>query len=256
MGRFASTVALYEELRPPYPPEFFRAIAERLKLSKQHALIDLGTGPGLLALGFAPFVGRIVGVDPEGAMLDAARRAAAREHRELTLIEGRAEDLGHDIGCFDIVTIGRALHWMDRSALGGLFARLVASRGVVVVCSSVSAPDSRNPWLGDYDAARRAWSEESLWLDSRRGDRAHRDLASTLEGTGFHASDRIRVETTHDISVGDLARRVLTFSSSSPAALGDKVEAMLADVAQRLLPHSHDGLISETLVAIAQVVRR
>ena len=256
MGRFASTVALYEELRPPYPPEFFRAVAERLKLSKQHALIDLGTGPGLLALGFAPYVGRIVGVDPEPGMISAARQAAQRAGRDLTLIESKAETLPQDIGSFDVVTIGRALHWMDQSALGALFGRLVAPQGVVVVCSSVSAPDDRNPWLGDYDAARRAWSQESLWLDSRRGDRAHRDLASTLEGTGFHASERIRVETTHDISVGDLARRVLTFSSSSPAALGDKVEAMLADVAQRLLPHSHDGLISETLVAIAQVVRR
>ena len=69
MGRFATTVALYEELRPPYPPAFFRKVVQRLALGKQHTLIDLGTGPGLLALGFAPYVGRIVGVDPEPAML-------------------------------------------------------------------------------------------------------------------------------------------------------------------------------------------
>jgi len=52
MGRFATTVALYEELRPPYPPSFFREVAQRFAFGKQHALIDLGTGPGLLALGF------------------------------------------------------------------------------------------------------------------------------------------------------------------------------------------------------------
>jgi tRNA/tmRNA/rRNA uracil-C5-methylase (TrmA/RlmC/RlmD family) len=78
MGRFASTVALYEELRPPYPPAFFRRVAGQLELRSDHALIDLGTGPGLLALGFAPYVGRIVGVDPEPAMIAAARTAAAR----------------------------------------------------------------------------------------------------------------------------------------------------------------------------------
>lgn len=81
MGRFATTAALYENLRPPYPPEFFRSVAGRLALSARSALIDLGTGPGLLALGFAPYVGRIVGVDPEPDMLDAARRAAARAGR-------------------------------------------------------------------------------------------------------------------------------------------------------------------------------
>jgi hypothetical protein len=66
MGRFATTVPLYEKLRPPYPAVFSRNVARRLRLGKEHALIDLGTGPGLLALGFAPYVGRIVGV--EGTM--------------------------------------------------------------------------------------------------------------------------------------------------------------------------------------------
>ncbi len=93
MGRFATTVALYEELRPPYPAEFFRTAAQRLSLGKEHALIDLGTGPGLLALGFVPYVGRIVGVDPEPAMIAAAKEAAARASQALTLIERKAEDL-------------------------------------------------------------------------------------------------------------------------------------------------------------------
>jgi ubiquinone/menaquinone biosynthesis C-methylase UbiE len=84
MGRFSTTVPLYEEFRPPYPLEFFRNVAERLGLSRKHALIDLGTGPGLIALGFAPYVGRIVGVDPEPAMLAAARQAAAHSARHFT----------------------------------------------------------------------------------------------------------------------------------------------------------------------------
>ena len=102
MGRFATTVALYEELRPPYPPAFFGRVAQQLGLASEHALIDLGTGPGLLALGFAPHVGRIVGVDPEPAMIAAARTAAARASQTLTLIEDKAEALPADIGSFDV----------------------------------------------------------------------------------------------------------------------------------------------------------
>ena len=154
MGRFATTVALYEELRPPYPAEFFRNVAQRLSLGKRQALIDLGTGPGLLALGFAPHVGRVVGVDPEPAMTAAARKAAVRASQALTLIESKAEDLAADIGSFDVVTIGR------------------------------------------------------------------------------------------------------TFSSSSPGVLGDRTDAMLRDVEQRLLPLSCDGSVSEAVVAAAQVLRR
>ena len=256
MGRFATTVALYEELRTPYPPAFFREVAQRLALTKAHALIDLGTGPGLLALGFAPYVGRIVGVDPEPAMLAAARKAAERASQDLTLIAGKAEDLPDDIGRFDVVTIGRALHWMDRDLTLAQLERLVAPNGVILVCSSVSAGEGRNPWLEDYNAARRAWSNESLWSESGSAGRTHRDLAGFFRGTRFQAAEVIKVETSHQVSLHNLARRVMTFSSSSPGVLGDRAEAMVRDVEQRLFPFSRDGFIGEVVVAMAQVVRR
>lgn len=256
MGRFASTVALYEGLRPPYPPAFFREVALRLALDRRHALIDLGTGPGLLALGFAAYVGRIVGVDPEPTMLAAAKAAAERASQTFTLIAGKAEDLPDDIGRFDVVTIGRALHWMDREATLARLERLVAPEGVILVCASFSATDGRNPWLDDYNSARRVWSKESLWSESSSGARTHRDVAGFFGGTRFHAAELIRVETCHQISVSDLARRVLTFSSSSPDVLKDKVETMLRDVEQRLLPFSHDGRITEVVATTAQQVKR
>lgn len=255
MGRFATTAALYEQFRTPYPPEFFREVAERLSLSRQHTLIDLGTGPGLLALGFAPYVGRITGVDPEPAMVAAAREAARRKGQPFTLIEGRAEDLPPDIGRFDLVTIGRALHWMDPGALGPMFERLVAPKGMVAICASFSARDDRNGWLDEFNAVRRVWSPENPSLESR-AERTHRELAAVLEGTGFRPAETIRVETTHEVGVGDLARRVLTFSTSSPEILGDRVEAMLSDMERRLAPLSRDGILTEVVISLAQVARR
>jgi SAM-dependent methyltransferase len=256
MGRFASTVSLYEELRPPYPPAFFRSVAEQLKFSRREALIDLGTGPGLLALGFAPYVGRVVGVDPEPGMLATAREAAARAHVDFTLIEGKVETLPPEIGAFDAVTIGRALHWMDREATLKRFEQLVARDGVILICASSTASDGRNPWLDDYAAARRAWSSPKLWAESGTGNPGRRDPAPFFRDSAFHLAEMIRTEGSHDIRVEDLARRVLTFSSTSPEALGDRVEAMLADVEQRLLPFSRDGIITEVFVAGAQAVRR
>ena len=120
-------------MRPPYPAVFFRNVARRLRLGKEHELIDLGTGPGLLALGFAPYVGRIVGVDPERAMLAATRKAAADSSKAITLIESKAEALPSDVGRFDVVTIGRALHWMDVDAIAALFERPVAPDGTILV---------------------------------------------------------------------------------------------------------------------------
>ena len=256
MGRFATTAELYEKYRPPYSAEFFRTVAHRLRLSKQHALIDLGTGPGLLALGFAPYAGRVVGVDPEPEMLAAARAAAARAGADVTFVEGRAEDLPEGVGGFDVVTIGRALHWMDHGALAPLFARLIAPGGAVVVCASFSVRDARNPWLADYDRARRAWSDETLLRDASKGEQTHRNLADVLGPSGFGVAETVSVEITHEVSASDLAWRVLTFSPSSPAALGDRVDAMLADIEARLAQFSRDGVLTETLVSAADVARR
>jgi SAM-dependent methyltransferase len=256
MGRFATTAEFYEQYRPPYPAEFFRTVAQKLKLDKRHALIDLGTGPGVLALGFGPYVGRVVGVDPEPAMLAAAGAAATRAGVDVTFIEGKAEDQPADIGSFDVVTIGRALHWMDHKALGPVFARLVAPGGAIVICASFSARDGANPWLEDYDTARRRWSDEDLLTGSRKGEHAHRNPDDVLRPLGFGVVETIRVHATHEVSAADLAQRVLTFSSSSPAALGDRADAMLADIEARLLPFARDGILMETLLSAASVARR
>jgi SAM-dependent methyltransferase len=249
MGRFETTVPLYAELRPPYPAEFFRTVAGKLGFSRQDALIDLGTGPGLLALGFAPYVGRVTGVDLEPEMLAVARQAAEQQRQAFTLIEGKAEALPDDIGTFNVVTIGRALHWMDRDAMAALLPRLVAPKGAIVVCSSGSATDGRNAWLDAYNEARRFWSGQA-------GGTRHREaLAAVLAGTRLKQTEEIAVESRHEVSVNDLARRVLTFSTSSPAVLGDKAEAMLADVQERLFPFSRDGLLAEVVIATARVVR-
>jgi SAM-dependent methyltransferase len=249
MGRFETTVPLYAELRPPYPAAFFRTVAAKLGFSRQDALIDLGTGPGLLAVGFAPYVGRITGVDPEPAMIAVARQAAARRAQEFTLIEGKAETLPDDIGRFDVITIGRALHWMDRDAMAALLPRLLAPDGAIVVCASGSADNGRNAWLDVYNEARRFWSGQA-------GGTRHREvLAAVLAGTPLTQTEEISVESRHDVSVNDLARRVLTFSTSSPAVLGDKAEAMLRDVEERLLPFSRDGRLTESFVATARIIR-
>lgn len=256
MGRFASTASTYEHLRPPYPGAFFRSVAQKLNLTDRCALIDLGTGPGLLALGFAPYVGRIVGVDPEPAMIEAAREAAARAGQKLTLIEGKAETLPPDIGSFDIVSIGRALHWMDRDATLARLDRLLARDGAILICASFSATDGRNPWLDGYNEIRRRWSPTKLWEEAGKGSRTHRDLPTFFRGSAFAPTELVAVETSHTVSMHDLTERVLTYSSSSPDALGDNVEAMLRDVESHLAPFSRDGMIAETIVSTAEIVKR
>src|ERR1035438_6724162 len=96
MGRFASTVGFYARYREPYPPEFFQKVAEQISLRGDETLLDVGCGPGMLAIGFAPLVGSCIGLDPEPLMIAAARSAAAEAGVALSLIEGRIEEFPTD----------------------------------------------------------------------------------------------------------------------------------------------------------------
>lgn len=122
-------------------------------------MIDLGTGPGLLVLGFAPYVGRVIGVDPEPLMVVEARRAAAAAKTDWPVIEARAEDLTADVGRFDLITIGRALHWMDCEATLAALDRILAPGGRILICGSTTVAGEANPWHSDYEATLRLWGE-------------------------------------------------------------------------------------------------
>ncbi len=247
LGRFASTVAFYERARQPYGAAFFASVARMLAFDRSQRLLDLGTGPGLLALGFAPFFGAVFGVDPEPAMIAAAHEAAACSSVALHLIEGRAETLPASIGTFDVVTIGRALHWMDPEPTRAALDRVVAARGCILICHAASVADGRNPWLADYDAARKRWTEESV------ADRYGLDRDAFFAGTRFRRGKTISVETEQTVPAERLIDRGLSMSSSSPERVGNEMQAMRAAMREALAPFVLDGLIREIVEARAEV---
>jgi ubiquinone/menaquinone biosynthesis C-methylase UbiE len=229
MGRFETTASTYAARREPYPPTFFASAAEALKLSGREALIDLGTGPGLLALGFAPYVGSVLGVDPEPAMVAAARKAAVKAHIPFPIVEGRAEDVAAELGPFDLATIGRALHWMDRQATLAAFDRILAPAARILICGSSSIAGEANPWRVAYDAVLRSWGDPP--------DGLHRKIYEHwFDGARFTLIAEIRVHHTQEITPEALFERALTRSTSSPAVLGERAEAFRAELLEAIAP--------------------
>ncbi len=74
--RFRVAAAHYRRGRTPSPPLLIRRVAEAVGLRETHRVLDLGCGPGQLAIGFAFFAGEVVGLDPEPEMLAAAQQGA------------------------------------------------------------------------------------------------------------------------------------------------------------------------------------
>ncbi|HTX65325.1 MAG TPA: class I SAM-dependent methyltransferase [Opitutaceae bacterium] len=251
MGRFASTVPYYRRYRPPYPPAFFRRLARTLGLDGTESLIDLGCGPGPLALGFAPFVGRVVGVDPEPAMLAAAREAATAAGVRLRLIRGRTETLPRRVGRFDVVTIGRALHWMARKPTLARLAQLVRPGGCVLVCGASPAEGRLNPWLARYERFRHR-------LAPRKDRRRYGvEAAAFFAGSGFVLRREITVNRRHRISVDILVGRMFSMSNTSPQVLGAQAERAAARLRTVLAGSAgRRGAIDEVVEARAAIFCR
>lgn len=116
-----------DDRRPPTSAEIGRQFSEQARhyaVSKIHlegvtrltliehmspvadeTLLDVGTGPGPLALAFAPYVERAVGFDLSTSMLHAARLAARRaEVENVRLVAGDVHRLPFPDRSFDLVT--------------------------------------------------------------------------------------------------------------------------------------------------------
>ncbi len=249
MGRFDSTVPFYARHREPYPPSFFPEAARRLGLTRRERLIDLGCGPAPLAIGFAPFTRECVGVDVETEMLEAARVEAARARVHLQLIQARIEELPSDIGVFQAVTIGRALHWFDRDDAMAVLERIVDANGWIAICGTRGHSAAGRGWSGKFHDVRRAWSsnpDESCY---------HIDYVDWFRGSRFHTVEEIEITETHQVTIQDLIGRALSMSTTSPEVLSERRPAFEAAMREALEPLSSGGVIDERITAIATILR-
>ena len=114
--RFRSAAEYYLSGRPSYSSLLIRRVVELCALNATHQILDLGCGPGQLAMAFAPFVREVTALDPEPEMLEIARECVRLRPFQIKFVQGGSDDLGPQLGRFQAVTIGRAFHWMDRPA--------------------------------------------------------------------------------------------------------------------------------------------
>jgi ubiquinone/menaquinone biosynthesis C-methylase UbiE len=247
MGRFATTVPYYSRYREPYPPAFFTTIANRLKFTGRERLGDIGCGPAPLALGFAGYVASCTAIDPEPAMLAEAREQATEAGISLNFIEARIEQLPETLEPFDIVTIGRALHWMEPQATLRVLERLVAKGGSILICGASPPPGPGNPWLEPYNEVR------NRWVDHCGEERYSADAEQRFAGSRFRFVEKIVVTTIHPVSIDELIRRSLSRSTTSPQVVGVRMAEFEQALAAAVRPFAIDGVLREEIHASARI---
>ena len=127
---FAGAAAWYRRYRPPYGDEAFAHVIRAFGLDGTGRLLDLGCGPGILAVPLSEHVSEVLAMDPDADMLAEGRLYAAERGRtNITWMQAGSEDLSPALGRFRCAVMGQSFHWMDRDAVLRAYEDLLEDGG-------------------------------------------------------------------------------------------------------------------------------
>src|ERR1700686_2124669 len=113
---YKGSAPFYLRGRPPYSLALRSTMAAECGLDGTGRLLDVGCGPGVLAVELAPLFQETIGLDPDADMLaEAAGHAGRARVANVGWVQGLAEEIpALDLGVFRLVTFGQSFHRTDR----------------------------------------------------------------------------------------------------------------------------------------------
>jgi SAM-dependent methyltransferase len=243
--RFRSAAAHYEQGRVPYAPALIRRVAGATGLALRHRVLDLGCGPGPLARAFAPRAAEVVAIDPSADML-AAARALAQGVANIRFVAGSSDDLGPALGRFRLVVMGRSFHWMDRMETLRRLDAMIERGGAVALFHDTAPAIPANAWRERWRDIRHRY--EPPGMPHARGPDWVRHEAVLLDSP-FSRLETFGVIECRPLDAETLVQRALSSSSTSPHWLGDRAEAMVAELRAALADVREEVVETSALVA-------
>jgi trans-aconitate methyltransferase len=253
--RFRTAAAHYRAGRTPYPPVLIRGVAETVGLRAPHRVLDLGCGPGQLAVGFAYFAGEVVAMDPEENMLAAAAEAARGLTPNVSFRQGSSYDLGPDLGRFRLVTMGRSFHWMDRTETLRRFDAMIEPGGAVALFDDTHVDIPENAWRKEWREITGRYAVDDP-VRQRRHDGTWMRHEAFLLASAFCRLQTISLIARRTATAENLIERALSMSSTSRAHLGDRADTLIAELQDLLARVAPGGTVTEVLEWTALIGRR
>jgi SAM-dependent methyltransferase len=253
--RFRTVAQHYLQGRPAYAAALVRRVAQLCGLDRSCRLLDLGCGPGQLALAFAPYVGQVLAIDPEPEMLRIARQQAAAAVGNIEFREGSSRDLGPGLGGFRLAVIGRAFHWMDRQDTLRRLDQLLEPDGAVALFHDDHPRVPDNRWVAAYEALIDRYADGDPAREVHQSPDWLRHEAVLLDSP-FPYLERLGVIERRQTPLERLVDRTLSFSSVSQGRIGARAQELAREVRDLMATLAQDGMVAEVVESQALVARR
>ena len=253
--RFRTAAQHYLQGRQPYAPALFQRLMQLTGTGPKSRVMDLGCGPGQIAVALAPHVGEVTAIDPEPEMLRVAAENAAAAHLQIRFIEASSGELGPGLGRFHLVVIGRAFHWMDRARTLQRLDGLIEPGGAVALLGTREPELPDNAWAKAYDTLIERYAADDETRRERKSPDWLRHEAVLLDSP-FSRIETIAVLERRLTPVERFVDRALSMSSTSAARIGEKTAALAAEVRNTLAPFAAEGMIREVVRSAATIAWR
>jgi len=249
---YRGSATYYLRGRPPYSRALRETIAAECGLDGTGRLLDVGCGPGVLAVDLAPLVDQVVGLDPDADMLtEAARHARQARVANVRWVKALAEQIPElDLGTLRLVTFGQSFHRTDRERVAeAVFDALEPGGSIALMAHTVDGrPEPTGPGSPKIPhPAIRQLIDRYLGPRPRAGlgfagpptDRFEDAIGRTRFGRCRQVFAPGRPDIVQDID-GVLAN-YLSMSFAAPHLFGDRLALFEAEARQLLAERSPSG---------------
>lgn len=256
MTNFAAAAPFYAAYRPGYPSPVFGLIRDRFGLDGTQHLLDVGCGPGTLAIPLSRYVKVVHAVDPEPAMIaEGILIAAAEKATGVAWRVAWAADLP-TLGLPPIAAavLGRSFGWLDSAQVLSDLDHLIEPAGGVVIVGSSDA-STRPAWLDVIETVGAEYLGPGY--RDRRGPH-HRGVGPEfdLSSSPFPRTDTTVFDQPLTFTLDDLVGLQFSMSYTSPDVLGARTAAYERDLRTALLAHSPAGVFHHVRRVVCTVAVR
>jgi SAM-dependent methyltransferase len=159
--RFSDRADDYASGRPSYPAAALDVLLDGLGDPADVLVADLGAGTGISSRLLAERGARVLAIEPNQAM-----REAAEPHPRVEWIAGNAEHTGLGEASADLVTAFQAFHWFDQRAALDEIVRILRPGGRAAVI--YNERDESDPFTAAYGDLIRKYQTDDT--ERRRAD--------------------------------------------------------------------------------------
>ncbi|MCL7713991.1 class I SAM-dependent methyltransferase [Stenotrophomonas mori] len=235
--RFSDRVADYVRYRPGYPPALLDWLHRDIGVAAGATVADIGAGTGISTRLFLDAGHRVVAVEPNAAMRQAAERWLAAGHPQLSFAAGTAEATTLADASVGLVSAAQAFHWFDADAVRPEWRRILQPGGIALVYWNSRLLDV-SPFLAAYERLLQDYGTDYSTVAER-----YQDDATMRAWFGAGLRGRVQLPNVQHLDFDGLRGRLLS-SSYAPQPGHPRHAPMLAALRALFDAHAVDGRVA------------